>query len=284
MIANYKYNAKAYFIATFFATFTLWFAGAWMSHQEGNDGRHMLLMLPGLMAPFLISLFMIFRSKNRELIADYKKRLFDPRLMHPRTFPVLFSIMPFSVLLSIGISLLFGESASQFRLADEFSFSAGFVPVLLLLLMAAAFEELGWRGYAFDSLQSRYNFLTASVIFGILWSAWHFPLVFVDGSYQYQILHENVLYGLNFFIGIVPMGVIVSWVCVKNGKSILSAILFHFVINISQEAMAMTQMTKCIQTFVLAGLAVFLVLADKETFYKQDRALRPIFDVAEVER
>lgn len=270
MIANYKYNAGLYYTATFVATFVLWFAGAWMSHQKDNNGLYMLIMLPGLMAPFLISLYMVFASKNRELIKDYKNRLFNPRLIRPWTLPVIFAIMPISVVASIGISLFFGESATQFRLAEEFSFSTGFVPVLLLLFLAAAFEELGWRGYAFDSLQSRYNFLKASILFSVLWSAWHFPMIFVKDSYQYEIMHENILFALNFFVGIVPMGIIVSWICIKNGKSVLAAILFHFVINLSQEALAMTQTTKCIQSFVLAAIVVFLVYVDKETFFGTD--------------
>ena len=37
--------------------------------------------------------------------------------------------------------------------------------LLLLLLLAAGFEELGWRGYAFDSLRSRYSYLKAAVVF-----------------------------------------------------------------------------------------------------------------------
>jgi membrane protease YdiL (CAAX protease family) len=33
----------------------------------------------------------------------------------------------------------------------------------------AGFEELGWRGFAFDSLQSRHSYLEASLIVGVFW-------------------------------------------------------------------------------------------------------------------
>jgi membrane protease YdiL (CAAX protease family) len=235
---------------TFLATYVLWFAGAYVSFQENISSLTYLFMLPGLMAPFLISVVMIGRSKNSDLKSDFVNRLFNLRLIQPKMLPVFILIMPFSVLASIIISLSFGESISQFQLSEGFSFSSGFVPVLLLLLLAATFEELGWRGYAFDSLQSRYNYLTASIIFSLLWSLWHFPLIFVKDSYQYEIFHQNIWFGVNFFVSIIPMGIIISWICLKNGKSVIAAIVFHFIINMSQEILEITQTTKCIQTVV----------------------------------
>jgi membrane protease YdiL (CAAX protease family) len=226
-------------------------------------------MLPGLMAPFLISFAMIKTSKNEEVKKDHINRLINPRLIRLKMLPAFILIMPLSVLASILISLLFGESISQFQLTEGFSFSSGFVPVLLLLLLAATFEELGWRGYAFDSLQSRYNYLTASIIFSLLWSLWHFPLIFVKDSYQYEIIHQNIWFGVNFFVSIIPMGVIISWICLKNRKSVIAAVIFHFIINISQELLEISQTTKCVQTFVLIGIAAMIVTIEKESFFSK---------------
>lgn len=268
MISNYNYNPKVYFAATFIVTYVLWFIGAYVSFQDDKNGLYMLLMLPGLMAPFLISLFMIFRSNNPDLKKDYINRLTNLKLIQPKNLPLFFLIMPLSVLVSILISLPFGGSMSQFQFAEGFSFSSGFVPVLLLLLLAASFEELGWRGYAFDSLQSRNSNFKASIIFGVLWSLWHFPLIFVNNSYQYEIFHENIWFGVNFFASIIPLGIIISWICIKNGKSIPAAILFHFVVNMSQEILNISQMTKCIETVVLI-VAAIIIAFDKEMFFSK---------------
>lgn len=177
--------------------------------------------------------------------------------------------MPVVVLLSIGISISFGGSTSQLQLAEEFSFSSGFIPVLLLLFLAAALEELGWRGYALDSLQSRYNYLKASLIFSLLWSLWHLPLLWVKDSYQYEIYHQNLWFAVNFFISIIPMGIIISWVCIKNKKSVLAAILFHFIINLSQEILAINQMTKCIETGILIVCCIIIIHNDKRLFFSK---------------
>jgi len=271
MIPNYKYKPGIYYAATFIVTYVLWFAGAYVSFQEGRGGLYMLLMLPGLMAPFLLSLVMIFASKNSDLIKDFGNRLINLRLIRLKMLPAFFLLMPFSVLVSILLSLPLGGSVSQFQLAEGFSFSTGFVPVLLLLMLAAGFEELGWRGYAFDSLQSRHTYFKASLIFSVLWSLWHFPLIFVNDSYQYEIFRENIWYGVNFFVSIIPLGMIISWICIKNGKSIPAAILFHFIVNISQEALNMTQTTKCIQTFVLLVIAAAIIAYEKELFFSEKR-------------
>jgi membrane protease YdiL (CAAX protease family) len=47
-------------------------------------------------------------------------------------------------------------------------------PVFFIMYFITAIgEELGWMGYAFDSTQSRWRALKASVILGRVWAIWH---------------------------------------------------------------------------------------------------------------
>lgn len=270
----FQYKPFKYFALTFAMTYLLWFIGAAISFQDGRGGLYMAFMLPGLMAPFIISFIMMAAAKPRGMLRDFLGRIYQIQRIRLGTLPAIFLLMPLVVVISIGISVLFGGSVAQFQLAEGFSFSSGALPVLFLLLLAATFEELGWRGYAFDSLQSRYSFLTATLVFSVLWSLWHLPLLWVKDSYQYEIFNQNPWFAVNFFASIIPMGIIISWVCVKNRKSILAAIAFHFVINISQEALSMTQTTKCIETGVLALGVVALILAEKPLFLNGTRSAR----------
>ncbi|MBD3386011.1 CPBP family intramembrane metalloprotease [candidate division KSB1 bacterium] len=268
---NFKpglYFATVFIISTFF-----YLAGAYTSFQDGDRGAHMIFLLPGLLTPFLVSLVLILSSKQSDYQKEYVNRLVSLKRIRLNMMPALLFLMPLAVLISIAISLLFGGSVEQFQISKEFSFSSGFMPVLLLLLIAATFEELGWRGYAFDSLQSRYTIFTASIFFGVLWSLWHLPLVFVKDSYQYEILHQNFAYALNFFAGIVPLGVITTWVWLKNRKSILIAILFHLLINLWNEVFALTQQTKCIESAVLVLFAVAIIIYDKKLFFSRKEIL-----------
>ena len=267
MTTHYQYKTLSYFVITFIISYAFWFTGAYLSFQTNNNDRHMLFMLIGLTTPFIISLFMIFRSKNDNIKNDFINRLTNLKLIQLRYLPIFFLLMPLAVLISIVISLPFGGSILQFQLSEGFSFSSGFIPVLLLLFFAATFEELGWRGYAFDSLQSNFSYFKASLIFSVLWSLWHLPLLFVKDSYQYEILQQNAWFAVNFFISIIPMGIVISWICIKNGKSIFAAILFHFIINMSQEMLAITQTTKSIETIVLFFFAIIIIWKDKELFF-----------------
>ena len=289
MVRTHSYRPIRYFALTFLVTYALWFAGAYASHQPETQDTAILFVIVGMMVPFMISLAIVLSRGQSELRRDFFNRLCNLRLVRVRTLPALLLIMPLTVLASIAISVAFGGSVEQFQFAEGFSFSSGCVPVLLTLLLAATFEELGWRGYAFDSLQSKFSLFKATIVFSVLWSLWHFPLVFVFDSYQYVVTQESIWYGLNFFVSIIPMGVIITWFCIKNGKSIPAAILFHFLINMCQELLSMTQMTKCIETGVLLVIAVALVVLDRRMFFStghlmEDAGQRPSQSTVNLEK
>lgn len=269
MIPNYRYKPRAYFTVTFIITYILLFVGAYLSFHDDGQELYTLLLLAGMMTPFLVSLFMIFTSKNSDLKKDFINRLINLRLIRPKVLLAFFLIMPLTVLVSIILSLPFGGSTSQFQFVEKYSFSSGLIPAFLTLILASVFEELGWRGYGFESLQTRYTFFTTSIVFSILWSLWHFPLIFFKDMYPYEIFHQNILYAVNFFVSIIPMGVIISWLYIKNGKSVLAVILIHICINFSQEALQMTQFAKCIETVVVTVVAVVIFMSDKEMFFSK---------------
>jgi hypothetical protein len=262
-----KYNAKRYFSYTFILTTLFWSIGAYYSFEKENK-FYMIFLILGLLIPFLVALFFIYKEKNSLLKKELKIKFRNYKDIDMKTLPLFLFLMPLSVIVSICISLLFGESTEQFTFSSTFSFSTGVVPVLLLLVFAATFEELGWRGYGFESLEQKFNFFYANLIFSVLWSAWHLPLSFVNNSYQYMIFQENILYGINFYLSIIPLGFIISWIWIKNKRNIPMAIIFHFIINISQEVFEITQTTKIIQTFVLIFIASYIVYKEKDLFFK----------------
>lgn len=261
------YKPVTFFALTFLLTWISWFLSAYFSFQENSESIFVLFMLPGLVAPFAIAMWMIYRSGNCNLKKNFVNKLFNLRLIKAGSIPAIIFIMPAAVVVSILISVLFGQSIGQLQFAGKFSFSAGFMPVLLVLFLAASFEELGWRSYAMDSLRVKLNYFSATLLFGLLWSLWHFPLFFIKDYYHYEILHTNILFAINFMVSIFPMAFIISWLCQKNGGSIMAAVLFHFIINLSQEALEITQVTKCIETIVLIVIATIIVLSNRKMFF-----------------
>ena len=59
---------------------------------------------------------------------------------------------------------------------------------LLGVLVAPLGEELGWRGFALPRLQTRFGFLWASLLLGIIWGFWHLPFFFFPNSSNQRCL------------------------------------------------------------------------------------------------
>lgn len=261
------YKPKQFFILIFAVTWTFWFAAPYLGDPINSDPIFLMFMLAGLFTPFTTALYLIFTSKNDALKSTFSNKLFNIKLIKWKTIPLFLILFPASIIISVLISTLFGYSFDQFTIADEFSFSIGGIPTLLVLLLAACFEELGWRGYAVESLNKKFNYFEATAIFGVLWSLWHLPMFFIPESYQAELLQEDFILVINFFVSIIPLAFIISWFCKKNSGSILGAILIHSIVNLSQEFFLVSPYTKCIQTLILIVIAAIFIIVDRNVFF-----------------
>jgi hypothetical protein len=261
------YKPVRFFIITYLVTLLFEIIAMIISHQPGGEGMFVSFLIPGMMAPAIIGVWMIRSSKSKEMWKSFVNRLCNLRLIKFGRFLTTLLIVPAALVIAALISIAFGGDSSQIQLADGFSLSAGMLPTLIILILAAVFEEVGWRGYAMDSLQVNRTYFTATLIFAGLWALWHLPLFFIQGTYQNEIVNENFLYAVNFFVSIIPMAFIISWVWELNSRSITAVILFHFFFNLAQEALNVTQATKCIETVILIIFAVVVVSLNKSLFF-----------------
>lgn len=99
----------------------------------------------------------------------------------------------------------------------------------LLLDAGPLGEELGWRGYALPRLlPGRSGRLGAAVLLGLVWGLWHLPAFWISGTHQ----HDD---GAGIFwlvLGTVASSVIMTWLYLRTGGSILVAgILVHLMNN-----------------------------------------------------
>jgi membrane protease YdiL (CAAX protease family) len=105
-------------------------------------------------------------------------------------------------------------------------FVVGFIPI-----STAVREEFGWRGYALEHLQSRWSALVSSVVLGIVWTAWHLPLmVFPTSAEAYARIPIWV-----FFVNTVAFSILMTWLYNNNAQSIFTALLFHILIDVSPQ-------------------------------------------------
>lgn len=262
------YKPAAFFGIVFLITWCAWFVSAYFSYQEGMGGWQALFILPGVFAPPVTAIIMVYKTKSPELRRDYWDRLLDFKRIKPASVPVMLFLMPAVILASIVVSLLFGKSVQQFAIVQQFSFSAGSAPVLLLLISFPALEEMGWRGYGVDSLRSRFNLFTTSLWFGLLWALWHLPFFFVQHYYHHELL-ANWIYAANFFVSIVPTAIIINWLYYRNNRSIIACFLFHLSVDLVSEMFQVEQFTKCIGTVILILIAAWIVSADRKLFFEE---------------
>jgi membrane protease YdiL (CAAX protease family) len=266
---TYKYRPLRFYVTVFALTWAVWFAAAIAGTKGVGEGLTTTLMLLGLITPATTAIVTIFTSKSPELKKDFKEKMLGAFRVKPLV--VLLSILIFGAVIasSILLSTLFGQSLSQFSFVGGFSFSIGGVPTLLTLILTALFEELGWRGYAEDSIASHCSWWKESLVFGVVWALWHLPLFLIPGTYHWEIFQQSPWFMVNFFVSVMPLGFLFTWVYVKNNRSIFACMFFHFAVNFLQEQIAMTQVTKCVETGVIYVAAVIIVATNKDLFFEK---------------
>jgi membrane protease YdiL (CAAX protease family) len=260
---KYQYRPIRFYLTVFVFTWAFWISAVFVPEH-----LRMTLMLLGLFVPSVTAIVTILTSKRKALKQDFRQKMFGSFRVKP--FVVIAAIIAFFAIIAASIlfSTLAGQSLKQFSFTEDFSFSIAGSPALLTIVLAALLEELGWRGYAEDAIAYYCSWWKESVIFGLVWALWHLPLFFIPGTYHYNILQQSPLYMANFFVSIMPLGFIVTWVYVKNNRSIFATVIFHFFVNLLQEKVAMTQITKCVETLVLFAAAAIVVVCNRDLFFE----------------
>ena len=262
-VNSYHYRPVLFFFLAYLFTWVFWIPAIFV---PGNLGAG--LMLIGLIAPAVVSTVIILTSGSDRLKQDLKNKIIG--FYKVKWLNVLLAILVFAavVVCSILLSTVFGQSLNQFSFTKDFSFTGvGIGSALITVTLASIIEEVGWKGYCEDSIGNYMNWFWESMIFGILWSLWHLPLIFIQETYQAGLM-VNPLYVVNFFISGIPLGFIITWVYLVSDRSILACMIFHLVVNFMQEKIAMTPETKCVETIVVILAAAIIVITNKDMFFE----------------
>jgi len=127
-------------------------------------------------------------------------------------------------LLPLGLYLVATAVATGFSSAEInmstigtalFSLQAGFF--VSLFLRGALGEELGLRGFALPYLQARMSPFRASLIIGVLWGAWHLPV----------LIGRDVLSIVAFSLLSIGLAMLFTWLFNGSGGSLIPVLLFH---------------------------------------------------------
>ncbi len=129
------------------------------------------------------------------------------------------TVVPFLINLALGVATV--NAAPKF---DEELIVSG-IPVLLILGLG---EEAMWRGLLYSNVSRLYDFRWTSIIIGLLWAIWHYPV----------IIHTKFVYGdrpLWFALMMLTvMTVAMSFVfnvLRSASRSIWPCVVLHAVVN-----------------------------------------------------
>ncbi|MDR1441752.1 MAG: CPBP family intramembrane metalloprotease [Bifidobacteriaceae bacterium] len=279
--AEREYSPGKYFGLTFAISWSCYAVAAVRSHNvTGNLMEDPLIsagMILGLFGPLIAAAICMAGPANRSVRSDFKSKLLDTTRINKGFWPLAILGYPALIAVAVAASTPFGGSLDQLALSPEFSIVEGAVGLSWLIAFTApALEELGWSGYGIDSLRGHSPLIRPVLLFGILWSAWHLPLFFVKGYYHANLLAESPIYALAFLVGVVPLTVITNWIYYRNGRSIVMAVVFHAVVNVSSEAFMVTNATKTILYGVLIAVAAVLVGCDRRFFLSSEAGRVPV--------
>ena len=150
----------------------------------------------------------------------------------PRWYLVL--LIPVAAFLAVDVvAVVLGEPAAG--LFDNVFPSVLIVP--LVVIVPAFAEEIGWRGYALPRALTAMSPLRAAIILGIPWAAIHLPL-YLPG----QMNGGTAVWSL--LTQIISYSVILAWIYVGTGGSVLMTGLFHMLLN------GLTPLTNGLDPFV----------------------------------
>ena len=271
---KYRYRPVLFFVLTYLFTWIFWIPAAFVPEETGA-----LLMALGLLAPAVVSTVFVLRSGSKALKQDLKNKLVGFYKVKWANVFLAVGVFAGIVVCSILLSLAFGQKMDQFAFTEDFSFTGvGIGSALVTILLASVIEEVGWKGYCEDSIGNYMNWFWESMVFGMIWSFWHFPLIFIKGTYQAGLM-VNPLYVINFFISGIPLGFIITWVYLASDRSILACMVFHLFVNFLQEKIAMTPETKCVETLVVTAVTVIIVMRNREMFFETRHVGRLLDDI-----
>jgi membrane protease YdiL (CAAX protease family) len=93
---------------------------------------------------------------------------------------------------------------------------------LIRSVASALGEEIGWRGFLVPELSKTTSFTVTSLVSGIVWSLWHYPIL-IYGDYN---AGTPTWYGLMCFtVMVISISFVFAWMRLKSGSLWTAAIL-----------------------------------------------------------
>jgi membrane protease YdiL (CAAX protease family) len=175
------------------------------------------LFLIGGFVPSLLAIFLTWKKEGLAGLRILGQRILQFKLGW-RWYVFTFMVVIIGTAGQLTINKLLGNTFNGYLFWAQLG---SFLP---LLIIGPLSEEIGWRGYALERLQTRWNALTSSLIVGLVWALWHLPLFMMVGTSQYELGIPFI----GFLVNLMASSILYTWLYNNTKQSLWSAILLHW--------------------------------------------------------
>lgn len=196
------------------------------------QSQYPLLTVPALLLLTLLPTWLVWLSFTKQHGIHKLLKTFLAWRVRPIWYFWTLLFFPLISLLGLLLWALLGQPLPPFPRNEEFP---EILPLLLNVFIATAFyggpfgEEIGWRGFALPRLQMRFSPLVASIILGVIWGVWHFPLHF-RGKYDVLLGADLIGLAVRIFTGVV-LAILFTWLYNRSRGNLWLMVLLHTVTN-----------------------------------------------------
>lgn len=139
---------------------------------------------------------------------------------------------------------------------------------LPLMVFGGGLEEVGWRFILQPTFEKKFSFIIATTFTAIIWSVWHLPLFFIQGTYQYTQnfgLFMINAFGLSFALASIY----------RISNSIWLCIFFHTIINSVLESIHVENniISSTVSTVILIIISTAFIFI-KGKYHKKNHCLQ----------
>ena len=230
------------------------------------QGNFVIVFVIKSFGPFLAAYIMISLLEGKPGLARWRRSMRQVRAGWRWYLFILLCIPAFGL---IGIAILPGALASFQGFPHNFAIVYLVTFILIFFGGGPLGEEPGWRGFALPRMQQRFGALQGTMLLGVLWVFWHLPDFLTNAQRGGPGANITTLLAINFpifFLVVMSLAVIFTWVFNHTRGSLFMAILLHTSINafgtvqpfFSASSVANTDLFMCIGTLVPALLILIL--------------------------
>jgi len=213
-------------------------------------------------SPSVIGLIFSFISKDRLYISSLIKRIITIGNASAKHVLIVLFMVPTMTLISAYTSFLFTSVYPDFSAIRTYGFIGLIIFAGFSFIFGPLAEEIGWRGYLLDCWKDK-GIVVYGAGIGLIWTIWHLPMFFIDGTYQNSLFLQGSIPVLCVALSTTALGVIIGYIT-KITNSVLLATLFHFTINFTGELIPLSLTGKIINTIILIVFASGIIYRDLE--------------------